>query len=181
MRVISGTKRGLKLESLDGLDTRPTLDRVKESIFSMIFDMPYDAKVLDLFAGSGGMGIEALSRGSRSAVFVDKSAQACAVVRNNIRKSGFEDKSAVVNTDSADYIQKASHSGEAFDIIFLDPPYGPDILTETLAQIHKAGILAEGGVIVVESDNGTDVDIQNYKLLKDKRYGRVCINLLGAQ
>ena len=181
MRVISGTRRGLKLESLDGLDTRPTLDRVKESIFSMIFDAPYGAKVLDLFAGSGGMGIEALSRGGESAVFVDKSAQACSVIRSNIKKAGFEGISAVVNSDSSDYISRATASGECFDIIFLDPPYSLGLLNGTLAQIRESGILAEGGIVVVEFDNGTDVDIQSYKLLKNKRYGRVCIYILEAQ
>jgi len=181
LRVISGTRRGLKLESLDGLDTRPTLDRVKESIFSMIFDKPQGARVLDLFAGSGAMGIEAVSRGSEFAVFTDLNARACNVVRSNIKKAGFEDKSEVVQSDSADYISKAALSGERFDIIFLDPPYSLGLLSRTLAQIREAGILAEGGIAVVEFDNGTDVDIQGYKLLKNKRYGRVCINILEAQ
>ncbi len=181
MRVISGSKKGLKLESLDGLDTRPTLDRVKESIFSMIFDMPYGAKVLDLFAGSGGMGIEALSRGSESAVFVDNNSKACAVIRNNIKKAGFDEKSQVLCAESFRYLEEASAKGKAFDIIFLDPPYALGLLDSTLAKICEAGILADGGIVVVESDNGTDVDIQGYKLLKNKRYGRVCVSILEAK
>lgn len=181
MRVISGSKRGLKLESLDGLDTRPTLDRVKESIFSMIFDKPYEAKVLDLFAGSGSMGIEALSRGSDYAVFVDKNARACDIIRNNIRKSGFADSCTVINKDSLDYLASAGSQNLKFDIIFLDPPYASGILDETLRKINECGILSDDGIVVAEFDDGTVVDIQSYKLLKDKRYGRVRINILEAQ
>ena len=181
MRVISGIRRGLKLDSLDGLDTRPTLDRVKESIFSMIFEIPGGARVLDLFAGSGGMGIEALSRGSEFAVFVDRNAAACNVVRANLKKCGFESKASVINSDCFRYLENAGKSGERFDIIFLDPPYALGLLDDTLKKIHDLELLNQDGIVVVEFDDNTDVDIRNYKLLKSKRYGRVCVNILGAE
>lgn len=181
MRVISGTARGLKLDSIDGLETRPTLDSVKEAVFSMLFDKVYDANVLDLFAGSGGLGIEALSRGAEKCVFCDKSEKAMAVVKKNVEKAHFSEQASVVRCDFKECISNIGRDGEIFDIIFLDPPYAEGLLDEALCMIRDFSILAPGGLVVAEYDNGTNVDIQNYNVLKNKKYGRVCICILEAQ
>ena len=180
MRIISGTARGLKLQSLDGPDTRPTLDNVKEAIFSMLFYKCRDARVLDLFAGSGALGLEALSRGAKEAVFVDANPKACSVIKANLEKSRLSSNALVVNTDAKRYLEKIAESGNGFDIIFLDPPYALGLLDEVLSLINKHRLLGDEGVVVCEFDNGTIVDTTNYKSLKDKRYGRVCVNILEA-
>ncbi len=180
MRIISGTARGLKLQSLEGDDTRPTLDNVKEAIFSMLFLKCRGASVLDLFAGSGAMGIEALSRGAEKCVFVDLNPRACAIVRQNISKAGMDGCASVVNTDAFGYLESAGANKIRFDLIFLDPPYADGAIDKALNLIDEYGLLNEEGLVVCEFDNGTIVDTKNYKLLKDKRYGRVCVNILEA-
>ena len=180
MRIISGTARGLKLQSLEGSDTRPTLDNVKEAIFSMLFYKCRDARVLDLFAGSGALGIEALSRGACEAVFVDANSKACSVIKTNLEKSRLASGAAVFNTDAKKYLETAGKSGQKFDVIFLDPPYALGLLDEVLDLIEKNNLLNSEGLIVCEFDNGTNVDIKNFKLVKDKRYGRVCVSILEA-
>ncbi|MBO5743223.1 MAG: 16S rRNA (guanine(966)-N(2))-methyltransferase RsmD [Clostridia bacterium] len=180
MRIISGLKRGLKLKSLEGSDTRPTLDSVKEAIFSMLFDSVNDAAILDLFAGSGALGLEALSRGAKKAVFVDSNPKACNIVRANIESAGFEEKASVIKKDAIEFLTEAGKKGEKFSLIFLDPPYALALLDEVLDLISQSGILTENGLIVCEFDNGTKPNIKSFNLLKDKRYGRVCVNILEA-
>ena len=181
MRVISGTARGLRLESPDGQDTRPTLDNVKEAVFSMLFDRVRDAKVLDLFAGSGALGIEALSRGASHCIFSDKSPKSVSIVRTNVTKARLTDKAEIVKADYKEVLSDCTGKGKKFDIIFLDPPYANGLLDEALQFIYSNSLLAKNGVVVAEFDNGTPLDIQNYILIKDKRYGRVCIYILEAQ
>lgn len=180
MRIISGVSRGLKLKSLEGSDTRPTLDNVKEAIFSMLFDKTRNAYVLDLFAGSGALGIEALSRGAKEAVFVDANPKACSVVKANLESARFTDRASVIKSDAADYLATAGKNGKSFDLIFLDPPYAMGLVDEALSLIGEYGILNKDGLIVCEFDNGTQIDIKSFQLVKDKRYGRVCVNILEA-
>ena len=180
MRIISGSARGLKLKSLEGSDTRPTLDNVKEAIFSMLFDKTRDAGVLDLFAGSGALGIEALSRGAKEAVFVDANPKACAVVKANLESARMQERASVIRANALEYLATAQKSGKGFDIIFLDPPYALGLLNEALGLIWEFGLLKRGGVIVCEFDSGNKPDIKFFNLVKDKRYGRVCVNILEA-
>ena len=126
MRVISGTARGLRLESPDGQDTRPTLDNVKEAVFSMLFDRVRDAKVLDLFAGSGALGIEALSRGASHCIFSDKSQKSVSIVKTNVTKARLTDKAEIVKADYKEVLSDCTGKDKKFDIIFLDPPYAKD-------------------------------------------------------
>lgn len=181
MRVISGSARGLRLDSPNGQDTRPTLDNVKEAIFSMLFDRVRDSDVLDLFAGSGALGIEALSRGACSCVFADKSIKSVAIVKNNIAKARMKERSKVLKADFKAVLASCAEKGLKFDIIFLDPPYDAGFMYEALTLIREGALLGANGVIVAEFDSKAPLDIQNYKLVKDKRYGRVCINILEAQ
>lgn len=149
MRVISGSARGKKLFSVEGLNTRPTTDRVKESIFNILQFSVYNATVLDLFAGTGQMGIEALSRGAKKCVFVDQSSNSINTVRKNIEGTCFFDDAKIFKTDFASYIK--DNCKEKFDIIFLDPPYGGKVLNDALNYIETFDILNSDGIIICES------------------------------
>lgn len=148
MRVITGSARGRKLKTLEGDEVvRPTTDRVKEAIFSIIqFDLT-DACVLDLFAGSGQLGVEALSRGAANAVFVDRDSQAVEVIKDNLKTTGLFQKATVLNADSVNYIK---NSRNKFDIVFLDPPYNKGLIDETLESV--VGCCSENATVVCETD-----------------------------
>ena len=153
MRVITGTARGTKLATLDSDATRPTSDKVKEAIFSMIqFDLE-GRVVLDLFGGSGQLALEALSRGAERAVIVDLSREATATIIENAKKTKLFEKCRVSTSDYASYLKGAA-GREKFNIVFLDPPYNTTLLRDALTGIKNADILAPGGIIVAESDTG---------------------------
>ena len=178
MRVISGKVRGLRLDSPDGVTTRPTLDRVKEAVFSML--MPYlcDATVLDLFAGSGALGIEALSRGAKSAVFIDSSSKAIACIEENIKRANFDSVSAVKKYEFDLFLESCDAK---FDIIFLDPPYEKGFYDKALRIISERSLLSDNGLIVAEWDYeiGFTNKFYDLALIKEKKYGRVGISVLG--
>lgn len=154
MRIITGSARGAALETLEGEATRPTGDRAKEALFSMIqFDIE-GRRVLDLFAGSGQLGLEALSRGAEHCVFIDGSREASDIVLANAKKTKLFDKCRISATDYMTYLKGAVGRDE-FDLIFLDPPYASDYIAKSLGEIYGSGLLRAGGRIVCESDNGT--------------------------
>ena len=157
MRVITGTAKGIVLKTPDGQSTRPTAERVKEALFSAIqFHIPA-AKVLDLFGGTGQLGIEALSRGAKSAVFVDLQENACRLIRENLRRTHLEEQAKVLRSDYASYLRNCS---EKFDIIFLDPPYAEKFLENSLKMITEIDILQSGGIIVAERPLEKELDLQ---------------------
>lgn len=178
MRVISGLARGLKLSSIDGMDTRPTLDRVKEALFSMLTPYIYDANVLDLFAGSGALGIEAISRGALKCTFTDKNPKCVNVILENVKKARFTDKCIVKNISFESFFKTSS---EKFDLVFLDPPYKMGLLDEILSNLKDGGHLNNDAIICVEADDKTDILYNGYTLLKEKKYGRVKIFILQFQ
>ena len=148
MRVITGTARGKRLGQLQGMDTRPTTDQVKESMFNIIqFDVE-DSRVLDLFAGTGQLGIEALSRGAKSCVFVDQRRDAVQLIRSNLKLCNLTDKARVVQGES---VAMLSTLREQFDLVFLDPPYGTGILEIALKKLAEIDMLSEHGIIICES------------------------------
>ena len=176
MRVISGKARGINLKTPDGLLTRPTIDRVKEALFSIInFDIPA-SNVLDLFGGTGQLGIEALSRGAKSAVFVDQREDACRLIKENLRRTKLEQDAKVVRMDYLDYLKRCK---EKFDIIFLDPPYAEVFLENALKCITEIDILQSGGIIVAERPLGKDLpwDFEGYTRSKDYKYGKVLLTI----
>ena len=181
MRIITGTARGTKLATLEGDATRPTAERVKEAIFSMIqFDLP-DAYVLDLFAGSGQLGLEALSRGAAKAHLVDRSAEATAIIKQNAQKTHLWDRCRVVTMDYAEYIRGTK--GESFDFVFLDPPYGSGMLAGALEKLADSDLLADGAWIFCEDETddifGTNEALaEKYNIEKQNRYGRIYITVL---
>lgn len=149
MRVISGSARGKQLTPVPGKDTRPTTDRVKESVFNILQMMVPGSEMLDLFAGTGQMGIEALSRGASHAVFCDAAPKALSVIRKNIAAARVEDRAEVIGADFVSALRRMQ--GRQFDVIFLDPPYGGKILNEALKFIELFDILRADGIIVCES------------------------------
>ena len=176
MRVITGKARGIQLKTPEGMQTRPTADRVKEALFSIIhFDIP-GAKVLDLFGGTGQLGIEALSRGADSAVFVDAREDACKIIRENLKRTKLETQGRVVRSDYLEYLRR---SKEKFNIILLDPPYAEVFLENALNCIAEIDILQSGGIIVTERPLGKDLLCQFEGLTrsKDYKYGNTLLTL----
>ena len=176
MRVITGKARGVVLKTPDGLATRPTADRVKEALFSIIqFEIPC-AKVLDLFGGTGQLGIEALSRGANSAVFVDKSNDACKLIRENLRRTRLDAQGSVVCSDYSSYLKTCK---EKFDVIFLDPPYAEVFLENSLKMITEIDILQTGGIIVLERPLGKEFlwEFSGYSRSRDYKYGKTLLTI----
>ena len=174
MRVISGTLRGLKLKSLEGLGTRPTLDRVKEALFSMLFSRTADACVLDLFAGSGSLAFEAVSRGAELAVLVENSAVAARCLADNIRQLGVEDCVRLIRDDVRKTLNNTPMG--CFDLVFLDPPYRKNLLNSTLQGLLKRNWLAPGALICAEIEKDAAVAApDSLELLVERHFGQTRI------
>ena len=176
LRIITGTAKGKKLITLEGEATRPTSDRIKEAVFSSIqFDLE-NRRVLDLFAGSGQLGLEALSRGAASAFFTDNAREAIDIVKKNAASCGFSDRCKYLVSDWRNYIRKAS-GREKFDLVFVDPPYAMECCGDALERLEKAGLLANGAIVVLES--GTEeIDpglFPNFECIKSTHYGKKTI------
>lgn len=176
MRVITGKARGVQLKTPDGMKTRPTTDRVKEALFSIIQFEIYGARALDLFGGTGQLGIEALSRGAKSAVFVDAGEDACALIRENLKRTRLEQDAKVVRSDYMDYLRRCR---EQFQIIFLDPPYAEVFLENALKIITEIDILQSGGIIVAERPLGKELpwEFPGYTRSKDYKYGKTLLTV----
>ena len=170
MRVITGSARGVRLDTLEGNATRPTSERVKGAIFSSIQFELTGRRVLDLFAGSGQMGLEALSRGATSATFVDAAPEAIAIVKENAKKCGFFDRCRYLIADYRNAIRKAEK--ESYDLVFIDPPDATDAAKDALLRILESGIVARGAILVTEAGKPTDPDglPEGLKLRKETRY-----------
>ena len=176
MRVITGKARGVALKTPEGMKTRPTSDRVKEALFSIIqFDIP-NAKVLDLFAGTGQLGIEALSRDAKYAVFIDELDQACKLISDNLKKTKLENYARVIRSDYEIFLKNCK---EKFDIIFLDPPYAEKFLENALNFITEIDILQSGGIIVTERPAGKELlcDFPGYSRSKDYKYSNTVLTI----
>lgn len=182
MRVISGKAKGRRLRTIAGDATRPTTDRVKESIFSLLGPSLLDLQVLDLFAGSGALGIEALSRGASVAVFVDNSAQAIQVISDNIDKCGFKAQATVYRINAKQAIKLLREKGARFNLVFLDPPYNLAGYEELILALIESDLLAEEARIVVEHDYKLTLPsvIGVLSLIKDNKYGDIKISIFQA-
>lgn len=176
VRVISGSKRGTKLLFIESESVRPTTDRVKEAVFNIIQFHVRGTAVLDLFAGCGGLGIEALSRGAKHAVFVDHGKETFSVLHKNIEKTGFGAQADCRLSEAEAYLRTA---GEAFDLIFLDPPYHKGLAERALRLIDAQKRLHPGGRIVLECDGDEEIPIpESFAVTKKAQYGRVKITIL---
>lgn len=182
MRVISGKARGTKLSSIESNTTRPTLDRVKESLFNILFEYIEGSSVLDLFAGSGALGIEALSRNAKSAIFCDNNKKAIEMITLNLQKTRLFDKAELINLDYKKCIEELSIKGKQFDLIFIDPPYKENIAIESTELITKNKLLSNNGIIVIETDEvNRDLEelnefikntLHEIKIFDKRKYGR---------
>lgn len=172
MRVISGSARGRRLKELQGMDTRPTTDKVKESLFNIIQFEIEGRRVLDLFGGTGQLGIEALSRGADHCTFVDMRKEAAALIRENLRLTGLSERSRVVQGDALSFL---SSCGEKFDVILLDPPYHTELLKESVERITEFDILREHGIMVCESavERKLPALLPPYEWGREYRYGKI--------
>lgn len=174
MRVITGKARGVQLKTPEGFLTRPTADRVKEALFSIInFDIP-GANVLDLFGGTGQLGIEALSRGASQAVFVDAREEACRLIRENLKRTKLA--GTVVRSDYMNYLNRCR---ETFSVIFLDPPYAEEYLENAIKRITEIDILQTNGIIVAERPFGKELpwEFDGYQRSKDYKYGKTLLTI----
>ena len=180
MRIISGKARGTKLYTLDGTATRPTLDRVKESLFNIIKNDIEDSTVLDLFSGSGAICLEFLSRGAKRAVLCDSSKDAIKIIKQNVQKTHFEEKVEVYNMEFTKLVERLQN--QKFDIIYIDPPYATDFIKISLEKIIEYELVNENTKIIVETDDETRILNQIEKMdveITDKRkYGRATIIFL---
>lgn len=174
MRVIAGSARSVTLRTLPGTETRPTTDKIKETLFNILnFDLPY-ARFLDVFAGSGGIGIEALSRGAKEAVFIEKNRKAGEYIKENLIKTHFMDSARIMISDANLAIQKLSMTEKkSFDIIFMDPPYNKGLEFEVLAILKDSILVDEHSTIIIEMDKDTDIqgiDANVWEITREKIY-----------
>ncbi|MGX7196121.1 16S rRNA (guanine(966)-N(2))-methyltransferase RsmD [Enterococcus olivae] len=179
MRVVSGTYRGRRLKSLDGNNTRPTSDKVKESIFNMIGPYFDGGRVLDLFAGSGGLAIEAISRGMELAVCVDRSYPAMKIIQENIKITKEPEKFITLKMDANQAIQKLALEDEAFDLILLDPPYAKQQILQQLEKMLSENLLKRDGLVVCETDKTVELPdrIESLNQIKKQNYGMTAVTI----
>lgn len=176
MRIIAGKAGGRVLKTIKGTKTRPTLDRVKEALFNMITPFVPDAYGIDLFSGTGNLGLEALSRGAKEFIFVEKESRNIKVIKENIELCGFGDMSHIIRGDVFDYLKK---TGEKYDMILMDPPYGKNLADQALEIIAEKRLLKKSGIIVVEHSSNETLDAKSYfNLFKEKVYGDTGITIL---
>ena len=181
MRVISGISRGCKLKSPEGLATRPTTDRIKESIFNILAPDLYECRFLDIFSGSGAIAIEALSRGAKESVLIDNSDKAMAVIKENLIHTKLNDKAETLKADVFAALKVLGTKGRQFDIIFLDPPYASGLYSQVLSAIVELKLLDKNGYIVAEQSSGDDVaevsGLVNYRI-KDYKTSKMAFYAL---
>lgn len=183
MRIISGIARGTKLYTLDGINTRPTLDRIKEPLFNILNFKLQDAVVLDLFAGSGALGLESISRGARMAIFCEHNRNAASIVEKNIEKTKFIEKSLLIKSDFEVAIKEIEKKKIKLDVVFLDPPYKTDLIFRSIKQILNSDVLNENAIIILETDEPdriqNDIRDLNVSIFDIRKYGRVSLIFLN--
>lgn len=175
MRVITGSARGRKLKTLEGLEVRPTSDRVKEAVFSMVQFALEGATVLDLFAGCGQLGLEALSRGAKYAFFIDASKESCNITRENLQSTRLDKNARVANMDAADFL-KSAKTKYTFDLAFLDPPYETGMLMKVLPMLEP--LMLPMGEVICEHELGLELpeNIGGLTLAKRYSYGKIAVS-----
>ena len=181
MRIISGTSGGKKLRPLRGQSIRPTSDRVKESIFNILGDEVDGKHVLDLFAGTGNLGIESLSRGATRAVFVEKEKSAIDLIKKNLSHCGFDDRGHVITGEVERAIRHLHRKGEVFDFIFMDPPYRRGLVQKTLELLETQPLHHEDSILVIEHDRREPLSesMEEWVLLRKRRFGDTVVSFIA--
>ena len=179
MRVIAGAAKGHTLETIEGLNTRPTTDRIKETLFNIIaFDLP-ECRFLDIFAGSGAIGIEALSRGAEEAVFVEQAPNCIEVIKRNLAHTKLQERARLLQMDAAAALDKLAAEGKKFDIIFADPPYEAGLYETVLEAVLQKELLTENGYIITESSAQIPLKPPaGMKILREKTYKTTILTFL---
>jgi 16S rRNA (guanine(966)-N(2))-methyltransferase RsmD len=174
MRIITGSAKGTKLKTPRGLAVRPTGDRVKESLFNILGSRVPDARVLDLFAGTGNLGLEALSRGANHTTFVEQSMVSISLIRENAVLTKLQDRITIVK---ANVLSAIGRLGGQFDLIFCDPPYNKNLVSQVLTSIDQAAILADGAILIIEHSQheGVEIALNQLQLVRSERFGETCI------
>ena len=177
MRIIAGKAKGRKLLSPETMETRPTLDRVKEAMFSTIQNYIPEGVVVDVFAGTGSLGLEAASRGAKEVYLVDKSPVTFPILKENVKNLKFEDTCTALNMDAYDSLRLLAKKGKKFDLIFIDPPYCKEMIPEAMKIIKESDMLLEDGIIVTKIDSIEEIyeGYEDIKLLKSKKYGNTTV------
>ncbi len=180
MRIITGSAKGTKLKAPSGLDTRPTADRVKESVFNILGDIVVDARVLDIFAGTGNLGLEALSRGAESAIFVDNSQESIAIINENAKHTKLADRTKIYKNDVLRALDQLALSESSFDLLFCDPPYKKGFVQTVLEKLDKQSIMADRGIVVIEHARHEIVtnEWECLELRRTERYGATLVSFL---
>ncbi len=178
MKIISGTLKGRNIEGYNIEGTRPTMDRVKESLFGMIQDYIKDSTVLDLFAGSGNLGVEAISNGAKKAYFIDNNPEVIKVLNKNIANLDIQSKSRVILSDWKKALNTFATQNIKFDLIFIDPPYAYDVYEKILNKVSTLNLLSDNGIIIMEHSNlHLPTTYENLTLYKERNYGNKSINI----
>ena len=181
MRIITGSAKGIQLKTPTGLSTRPTTDRVKESLFGILGYLVEDARVLDVFAGTGNLSLESLSRGASSAIAIDKSANCQRIIRENAVKTKLDDRITVLKGDGLRYLAQYASEGKQFDLIFADPPYEQGFVEKVVASVDTSHVLADGGVLVTEHSKKEMIDeasLTKLEIRRQERYGETVVSFL---
>lgn len=181
MRIITGTARGTKLLAPEGITTRPTSERAKEGLFNVLQFEIERKRVLDLFAGSGQMALEALSRGAEYAVLVDSDEEAAKIIRKNIEKTHTEAKCSLLCAEYTAAVRELAKKKERFDLVFLDPPYSAGLLPDTLARLTREGLLSPGATVVCEDENDFPQECGGLTCVRELRYGRIHFTILKKE
>lgn len=180
MRIITGSAKGTRLKTPRGMGTRPTGDRVKESVFNILGPFLADANVLDLFAGTGNLGLEALSRGAASALFIDKSSASVSLVRENINLTKLTEMAEVLKGDALTLLDRLVKDKKQFELIFCDPPYNKGLVETILAKIDNSDILSMKGIVVVEHSKHEQIraEFNQLKVKRTEKYGETLVSFL---
>lgn len=179
MRIIAGKAGGRRLAAPSGLSIRPVLDQVKEAIFNILFDVG-GLRVLDVFAGTGSIGLEAVSRGAKEAVFIDSSREAVRLIKENIKRCGFEEGCRVIPRHAEGALKSLGRKGERFDLIFIDPPYLKNFVVSTIRLVSEAGLLSDGGKIITEHHPKEPVENvpEGLKISDERKYGQTLVTFI---
>jgi len=173
MRIITGTAKGCKLKTPKGMDTRPTADRIKESLFNILGTDIIGTHVLDIFAGTGNLGLEALSRGAIDAVFVDQSMDSVSIIKQNAEHTKLAEAAEIMKCDVFTAMKKLQRVGKKFDVVFCDPPYNKNLSQKALLLFDELDLLVSGALVIVEhaTEDSLELDLKNIVLFRNQRYG----------
>lgn len=180
MRIITGSAKGIRLNAPRGLETRPTTDRVKESVFNILGDIVVDAQILDIFAGTGNLGLEALSRGATAAVFIDSSIESIKIIKDNAQRTKLIEQTEIYRNDVIRALDRFVETSRSFDLIFCDPPYNKGLVEIVLEKIENNSILKPKGILVIEHSKHEKITDQwsNLQLRRVEQYGETLISFL---